>query len=193
VRPARRRPSNARPARRGGAGSRRRPAPGLGIVGFDHVDLRTRDRDRLRRYLVDRLGLDVVGEGPDHTFLLFGDQVLGLRDGLRRRPRDRRRADSAIDHVALRVQRWAGLAQAAKSRGLRIVGERAREESRSVYLRAPSGLRIELVYRPDPHRHPVHPPAVAPGTTASDGLSDANVRPRRRRGATERRSRPRAV
>ena len=47
-------------------------------MGFDHVDVRVKDRPKARRFFVEQLGMDVIGEGPDHTFLLFGDQVLGL-------------------------------------------------------------------------------------------------------------------
>ena len=58
-----------------------RPAPReFGLLGFDHVDVRVRDRAKAQRFFVEQLGMDVIGEGSDHTYLLFGDQVLGLRD-----------------------------------------------------------------------------------------------------------------
>ena len=34
-----------------------------------------------------------------------------------------------------------------------ITGEKEREDSRSLYLRGPDGIRLELVWRPDPHSH----------------------------------------
>ena len=119
----------------------------FGLLGFDHVDVRVKDRVRARRFFVEQLGMDVLGEGPDRTFLLFGDQVLGLRDA----------ADGSgpvgIDHIALRVSEWTGLRSRVGRARVVIIGEKEREDSRSLYLRGPEGLRIELVWRPDPHAH----------------------------------------
>src|SRR5271155_2795068 len=56
------------------------PPRDFGILGFDHVDLRVTNRPKIARFFAEQLGMDVIGEGPDHTYLLFGDQVLGLRD-----------------------------------------------------------------------------------------------------------------
>src|SRR4029077_13349455 len=56
------------------------PMSQVEFVGFDHVDIRVRHRTKLRRFLVEQLGLDVLGDSPDHTNLLLGNQVLGLRD-----------------------------------------------------------------------------------------------------------------
>ncbi len=56
------------------------PTSEIDLLGFDHVDLRVKNRAKMRRFFVDQLGMDVIGEGDDHTFLLFGDQVLGLHD-----------------------------------------------------------------------------------------------------------------
>jgi catechol-2,3-dioxygenase len=136
----------------------------FGLIGFDHVDVRLKDRVKARRFFVEQLGMDVIGEGPDHTFLLFGDQVLGLRDAA-----EGQTGPSTIDHIALRVSEWTGLRSRVARARVVITGEKERQDSRSLFLRGPEGLRIELVWRPDPHSHacsgnhgmPPPPPADA--------------------------------
>jgi len=124
------------------------PAPrDFGLLGFDHVDVRVRDRAKAKRFFVEQLGMDVVGEGSDHTFLLFGDQVLGLRDA-----KDGETL-GGVDHIALRVSEWTGLRSRVGRARVVITGEKEREDSRSLFLRGPEGMRIELVWRPDPHSH----------------------------------------
>jgi catechol-2,3-dioxygenase len=120
----------------------------FGLIGFDHVDVRLKDRAKARRFFVEQLGMDVIGEGPDHTFLLFGDQVLGLRDA-----EDGEAGPAGIDHLALRVSEWTGLRSRVARARVTITGEKERENSRSLFLKGPEGLRIELVWRPDPHAH----------------------------------------
>ena len=101
--------------------------------------------------------MDVIGEGDDHTFLLFGDQVLGLRDA------KEDETLGGIDHIALRVAEWTGLRSRVGRARVVITGEKEREDSRSLFLRGPEGLRIELVWRPDPHSHSCsHTPTSAP-------------------------------
>jgi len=120
----------------------------FGLIGFDHVDLRVKDRTKARRFFVEQLGMDVIGEAADHTFLMFGDQVLGLHDA--------KEGDSGpvgIDHIALRVSEWTGLRSRVGRARVVITGEKEREDSRSLFLRGPEGLRIELVWRPDPNSH----------------------------------------
>jgi catechol-2,3-dioxygenase len=111
------------------------------------VDVRVRDRTKAKRFFVEQLGMDVIGEGPDSTFLLFGDQVLGLRDA--------KEGESlgGLDHIALRVSEWTGLRSRVGRARVVITGEKEREDSRSLFLRGPEGMRIELVWRPDPHSH----------------------------------------
>jgi len=126
----------------------------FGLLGFDHVDVRVRDRAKAKRFFVEQLGMDVIGEGTDHTFLLFGDQVLGLRDA------KEDETLGGIDHIALRVSEWTGLRSRVGRARVVITGEKEREDSRSLFLRGPEGLRIELVWRPDPHAHSCsHAPA----------------------------------
>lgn len=129
----------------------------FGLIGFDHVDVRVKDRAKARRFFVEQLGMDVIGEGADHTFLMFGDQVLGLRDG-----KDGESGPSGVDHIALRVSEWTGLRSRVGRSRVVITGEKEREDSRSLFLRGPEGLKIELIWRPDPssHRPCHHPPAV---------------------------------
>lgn len=136
----------------------------FGLLGFDHVDVRIKDRVKARRFFVEQLGMDVIGEGPDHTFLLFGDQVLGLHDA-----RDENDGPQGVDHLAFRVSEWTGLRSRVGRARVVITGEKEREDSRSLYLRGPEGIRIELVWRPDPHTHVCShgphgtpPPADAP-------------------------------
>jgi len=129
----------------------------FGLVGFDHVDIRVRDRTKAKRFFVEQLGMDVIGEGDDHTYLLFGDQVLGLRDA---KPDE---TLGGVDHIALRVAEWTGLRSRVGRARVVITGEKEREDSRSLFLRGPEGLRIELVWRPDPHAHScTHTPTPAP-------------------------------
>jgi catechol 2,3-dioxygenase-like lactoylglutathione lyase family enzyme len=136
----------------------------FGLIGFDHVDVRVKDRPKARRFFVEQLGMDVIGEGPDHTYLLFGDQVLGLRDATDGQDL------SGVDHIALRVNEWTGLRSRVGRARVVITGEKEREDSRSLYLRGPEGLRIELVWRPDPEVHACsHPaPPAPPASEDSD-------------------------
>ena len=119
----------------------------FGLTGFDHVDLRLKDRVKARHFFVDQLGMDVIGEGPDHTFLLFGDQVLGLRDA------GKGEKAAGVDHLAFRVEEWTGLRNRLKRARIDVVSEKERDDSRSIYLKGPEGLQVELVYRPDPQSH----------------------------------------
>jgi catechol-2,3-dioxygenase len=121
------------------------------LDGFDHVDIRVRNRTKSKRFFVEQLGMDVIGEGEDHTFLLFGDQVLGLRDiPVGDNPK-------GIDHIAFRVTEWTGLRSRLTRARIQVTGEKERDDSRSLYLKGPDGLKIELVWRPEPHTHRPHP------------------------------------
>jgi len=131
------------------------PTRDFGLIGFDHVDLRVKDRAKARRFFVEQLGMDVIGEGADHTYLLFGDQVLGLRDA-----KDGA-VPAGIDRIAIRVSEWTGLKSRVSRARVTITGEKEREDSRSLFLRGPEGLRIELIWRPDPSTHRcAHPPPM---------------------------------
>ncbi len=132
------------------------PHRDFGLIGFDHVELRVKDRAKAKRFFVEQLGLEVIGEAVDHTFLLFGDQVLGLRDS------PKGEAPTGIDHIALRVSEWTGLRNRVGRARVTITGEKEREDSRSLFLRGPEGLRIELVWRPDPHVHTCAHPGPPP-------------------------------
>lgn len=131
----------------GGARRMKSPPRDFGLIGFDHVDLRVKDLEKTRRYFVEQLGMDVLGESGDHCYLLFGDQVLGLhlaKDD---------EIVGGVDHIALRVSEWTGLKSRVQRARVVITGEKEREDSRSLFLRGPAGIRIELVWRPDPHSH----------------------------------------
>ena len=131
------------------------PVREFGLLGFDHVDLRVKDLPKARRFFVEQMGMDVLGEGEDHAYLLFGDQVLGLhaaKDG---------EALGGVDHIALRVSEWTGLKSRVQRSRVVITGEKERATSRSLFLRGPSGIQIELVWRPDPGTPPPHHGACA--------------------------------
>ncbi|MGI0132960.1 MAG: VOC family protein [Thermoplasmata archaeon] len=153
------------------------PTQDFALIGFDHVDLRLQNREKARHFFVEQLGMDVIGEGPDHTFLLFGDQVLGLRDAAHGE-----RA-LGIDHLAFRVEEWTGLRNRLKRARIEVTSEKERDDSRSLFLKGPEGLQVELVYRPNPHthhpcQHGIAPPMPTP-TESDDG--DEVAPPRRRR------------
>ncbi len=135
------------------------PSSDIELLGFDHVDLKVRHRAKMRHFFVEQLGMDVIGEGDDHTFLLFGDQVLGLRDA---GPNQR---SGGVDHIALRVASWTGLRSRVRRARIEVSGEKERDDSRSLFLKGPDGLRVELVWRPDPHSHECRhaPSASRPG------------------------------
>lgn len=118
---------------------------------LDHVDLRVADRAAARAFFVDRLGLKLLADGPAHTFLLVGDDVLGLHDAA---PGE---ALHGVDHVALRVALWEGLRTRLETAGVRVTAEKERDDSRSLFVEGPEGLQVELVHRPHPERHPDHP------------------------------------
>ncbi|MGI0071498.1 MAG: VOC family protein [Thermoplasmata archaeon] len=140
-----------------------KPAPReFGLVGFDHVDVKVRDRAKARRFFVEQLGMDVIGEGTDHTYLLFGDQVLGLRDA------KQGEVPNGVDRIAIRVSEWTGLRNRVARSRVVITGEKERRDSRSLFLRGPEGLRLELVWRPDPHSHSCEHPAPPPPPPADD-------------------------
>lgn len=116
----------------------------FGLVGFDHIELKVKNREKVRRFLVEQIGMDLLSEGEHQTVLVFGDQVLGLRDA-----KDGE-ATGGVDHLALRVSEWTGLKSRVQRARVVITGEREGEDSRSLFLRGPDGLRLEFVWRPDP-------------------------------------------
>jgi catechol 2,3-dioxygenase-like lactoylglutathione lyase family enzyme len=121
------------------------------LTGFDHVDLNVRDRAALRDFFRDALGMDVIGEGPDHTYLLFGDQVLGLHES---EPGETRRV--VLDHVGLRLGKAVDadqLFQRILRAGAKVARTKQRDDSWSAFVEVPGGIRIELVDRPRPHSH----------------------------------------
>jgi catechol 2,3-dioxygenase-like lactoylglutathione lyase family enzyme len=140
------------------------PVSQVEFVGFDHVDIRVRNRAKVRRFFVEQLGLEVLGDGADHSFLLLGDQVLGLRD----LPKGAR--GSGVDHIALRVAAWTGLRNRIRRARVEVLREKERDDSRSLFLKGPDGLQIELVWRPDPSQHGCTSPRHRP---PSSGATDA--------------------
>ena len=139
------------------------PSAQVEITGFDHVDLVVPHRERARHFFVDQLGLEVIGESPEHAYLLFGDQVLGLHTT------ENGKGFPAVHHIALRVGAWTGLRNRLKRARLVVVAEKERDDSRSIYLKGPDGLSVELVYRPDPHLHVAHRgPALPPPVVEDD-------------------------
>lgn len=147
-----------------------RPAE-LGLLGFDHVDLRVANREKLQRFLVEQMGVDVLGEGTEHTFLLLGDQVLGLHD-----VKDGETA-GGVDHIALRVEEWTGLRNRVTRARLEITEEKERDDSRSLFLKGPDGLKIELIWRPEPHNHRKCTMVPAPPTPMAEDADEEMAAP----------------
>jgi catechol 2,3-dioxygenase-like lactoylglutathione lyase family enzyme len=153
------------------------PVSRIELVGFDHVDLRVRNRVKLRRFFVEQLGMDLLGEGLEHSFLLFGDQVLGLHDP----PKGAR--PTTVDHIAFRVSDWTGLRNRVRRARITVLSEKERSDSRSLFLRGPDGLSIELVWRPEPGHHDCDhkvPPAPPTSAEGDDDDSESRTPPRRR-------------
>jgi catechol-2,3-dioxygenase len=123
-----------------------------GLTGFDHVDIYVRNRAKATEFFARQLGLEILAEGVEHTYLLVGNQVLGLHDS----PKGNR--NDGVDHLAFRVEEWTGLRNRLVRARLTITGEKERVESRSLFVKGPERLRVELVYRKDPevHAHSAH-------------------------------------
>jgi catechol 2,3-dioxygenase-like lactoylglutathione lyase family enzyme len=151
------------------------PVSQIELLGFDHVDIRVRDREKARRFFVEQLGLELLGNGPEHTFLLLGDQVLGLHDAKPGEPLN------GVDHLALRVANWTNLRNRVRRARVEVRGEKERDDSRSLYLKGPDGLQVELVWRPDPSVHRCVATPVAPPTADPEDEEPPMPKPRPRR------------
>ena len=106
--------------------------------------------------------MDVIGEGSDHTYLLFGDQVLGLRDA-----KDGE-TFGGVDHIAFRVSEWTGLrSRVGRARVTITVRKSARIRGLSSYG-VPKGFASSsfggrtLYSHSCSHPHPPMPPAPDP-------------------------------
>ena len=155
------------------------PVSQIELLGFDHVDIRVKDREKARRFFVEQLGLEVLSHSPDHTFLILGTQVLGLHDADDGKPVD------GVDHIALRVGSWTNLRNRVRRARVEVRGEKERDDSRSLYLKGPDGLEVELVWRPDPDtprcRSSGAPPASPPEEPGEEEPAAAPPPPRSRR------------
>ncbi len=154
------------------------PASQIELLGFDHVDLKVRNREKTRRFFVEQLGMDPIGEGEHHSYLLLGDQVLGLHDAAPNA------TTGGVDHVALRVAEWTGLRNRVRRARIVVTHEKERDDSRSLFLRGPDGLSVELVWRPDPRQHSCNnsPPPRVSTPADSDEEETPPTPPRRRHG-----------
>lgn len=142
------------------------PVSQIELLGFDHVDIRVKDREKARRFFVEQLGLEELSHSPDHTFLILGDQVLGLHDADDGKPVD------GVDHLALRVASWTNLRNRVRRARVEVRGEKERDDSRSLYLKGPDGLEVELVWRPDPDTPQCRSPAPAPSASMDGSAED---------------------
>ena len=106
---------------------------------------------------MEQLGLEVLGEGPDHSNLLLGNQVLGLRD----LPKGAR--GGGVDHLALRVTDWTGLRNRVRRARIEVQREKERDDSRSLFLKGPDGLRVRARL---PASIPRSPPVRLAGAAA---------------------------
>jgi len=117
-------------------------------LGLRHVALRVRDFEAAERFFVDLLGYRVEWRpGEDDVYLTGqGDNI-----ALHRAPE---RADAGqLDHLGLAVGRapdvdaWAAY---LGSRGAEVVSapRTHRDGARSLYLRGPEGLTIQIIHHP---------------------------------------------
>ena len=123
------------------------PSHDHGLTGLDHVEIYVRDRPKAVNFFARQLGLDILSEHATHTELLCGDQVLRLRDS----PKGNR--NDGIGLLSFRVSEWTGLRNRLKRARLRITEESERSDGRSIRVKAPERLRVELFYRTGP---PIH-------------------------------------
>lgn len=128
-------------------------------IGVDHVGLTVADLDRSRRFFVECLGWQVVGEKPDYPAVFVSDGVTRVTLWQVATPGDHvafdRRKNVGLHHLALKVADLAALSDlhARVSAWPEVVVEFAPELVGTgprvhCMVREPGGVRIELVCTP---------------------------------------------
>jgi len=110
-------------------------------MGIDHADLLVRDLAKAVRFFTEQMGMSLVASDPTYAVVQFGEQTLGLRSVA---PGSLK---PGTQRIALRVDEWMGLrSRVMRSRAV-IQDEREDEAGRTLRIRGPDGLQIDLVWR----------------------------------------------
>jgi catechol 2,3-dioxygenase-like lactoylglutathione lyase family enzyme len=128
-------------------------------IGIDHVGLSVSDLERSRRFFVECLGWQVVGEKPEYPAVFVSDGVSRLTLWQVATPGEHvafdRRNNVGLHHLALKVADLATLSElyARVAAWPDVVVEFAPElvgpgPRTHCMVREPSGVRIELVCTP---------------------------------------------
>jgi len=117
------------------------PPRDFGLMGIDHADLLVRDLAKAVRFFTEQMGMSLVASDPTYAVVQFGEQTLGLRSVA---PGSLK---PGTQRIALRVDEWMGLrSRVMRSRAV-IQDEREDEAGRTLRIRGPDGLQIDLVWR----------------------------------------------
>lgn len=110
-------------------------------MGIDHADLPVGDLAKAVRFFTEQMGMSLLTSGPDYAVVQCGEQTLGLRGLAPGTPKP------GPQRVAFRVTEWIGLrSRVMRSRAV-ILDEREEEAGRTLRIRGPDGLQIDLVWR----------------------------------------------
>ncbi len=119
----------------------KQPPRDFGLTGIDHVDVLVRDLAKAVRFFTEQIGMSLLTSGPEYAVVQCGDQTLGLRSLAPGTPQP------GAQRIALRVSEWMGLrSRVMRSRAV-IQDEREEEAGRTLRIRGPDGLQIDLVWR----------------------------------------------
>ncbi len=119
----------------------KRPPRDFGLAGIDHADLPVRDLSKAVRFFTEQMGMELMTSGPEYAVLQCGEQTLGLRPLAAGTP------PPGPQRIAFRVNEWIGLrSRVTRSRAV-IQDEREEENGRTMRIRGPDGLQIDLVWR----------------------------------------------
>ena len=126
----------------------------LTICGIDHVVLRVRDIDRMRKFYCDVLGAEHVAYRPEFgmSHLRIGAAMIDLVKG--------ERTGTNMDHFCLRVEPFdqASIVAHLKKHGVEVGDIRNRFGAEgngiSIYLTDPEGNTVELKGPSDGKRAP---------------------------------------
>ncbi len=119
----------------------KRPPHDFGLTGIDHADLLVRDLTKSVRFFTEQMGMSLIASAPAYAVVQCGEQTLGLRCLAPGSPKP------GAQRVALRVNEWLGLRNRVMRSRAVIQDEREDEAGRTLSLRGPDGLQIDLVWR----------------------------------------------
>ncbi|MFG1529864.1 MAG: VOC family protein [Thermoplasmata archaeon] len=117
------------------------PPRDFGLIGIDHADLLVSDLAKAVRFFTEQMGMSLMANDPSYAVVQCGEQTLGLRSIAPGSARP------GTQRIALRVDEWMGLrSRVMRSRAV-IQDEREDEAGRTLRIRGPDGLQIDLVWR----------------------------------------------